>query len=163
MEPTPIDRYFAAKCVKSEVDKVYKEAETEAAIYLDEARDEGKTSLISMYFGEEAGEYKRGKTRAKHVTEFNVCDTEELEAWAKDNAHTMMLFVVDNAEKFIEWLVHETGEIPDWVSTVEYDQPPTLKAPSIYRYDHELVKAKLAEGGNILQGANRLLLGDGDD
>jgi hypothetical protein len=163
MEPTPIDRYFAAKCVKSEVDKVYKEAETEAAIYLDEARDEGKTSLISMYFGEEAGEYKRGKTRAKHVTEFNVCDTGDLESWAKDNAHTMMLLFVNHTKELVEWLINETGEIPDGIARVEYDLQPTLKAPSIYRYDHELVKAKLAEGGNILQGANRLLLGDGND
>ena len=81
MLPTPIDKYFAAECVKREVDQVYKAAKADAEIYLDEARENGQTALVSTFFGEEAGEYKRGKTRAKHVTEFNVCDTQDLEEW----------------------------------------------------------------------------------
>ena len=163
MQATPIDRYFAAECVKREVDSVYKDAKAEAEIYLDEARENGQTALVSTFFGEDAGEYKRGKTRAKHVTEFNVCDTQDLEEWAQENAHTMMLYVVDHSQAFIEWLITETGEIPDWVSKVEYDEPPHMKAPQIYRYDHELVKAALAKGGNLLEGANRLLLSGGDE
>ena len=163
MKLTPIDRFFAADCVKREVDAVHKEAKAQAQIYLDEARDNGQTSLISTYFGEEAGEYKRGRTRAKHVTEYNVCDTEELMDWLRYNDVTMFSYIKSHAQEFIEWLMNETGEFPDWVSKDEHDEPPTLKAPQIYRYDHELVKAKLAESGNILEGANQLLLGDGNE
>lgn len=159
---TPIDRYFAAKCVKKEVDKAFKDAETEAQIFLDEARENGQSALISTYFGEEAGEYKRGKTRAKHVIEFNVCDAEDLQGWIGENAHSVFLYVKANTESFAKWLMENTGELPDGIAKVEYDEPPTIKAPQIYRYDHELVKAKLSDGGNILQGANQLLLGDGD-
>lgn len=162
MRPTPIDRYFAAECVKKEVDAAHKEAKTQAQIYLDEAREKGQTSLISTYFGEEAGEYKRGKTRAKHVVEFNVCDAEELEDWVNANTYSVFLFVKGNVEVFARWIVENTGEVPEGISKDEYDEPPTMKAPQIYRFDHELVKAKLAEGGNVLEGANRLLLGDGD-
>lgn len=160
---TPIDRYFAAKCVKKEVDAAYKEAETEAAIYLDEAREEGKTSLISTYFGEDAGEYKRGKTRKKTVVEYNVPDIEEFGFWCTENIAALMEYVKEHASEFGQWWFEATGEMPDGISRVDYEEPPKLKAPSIYRYDHELIKAKLAAGGNLLEGANRLLLGDGDE
>lgn len=163
MQVTPIDRYFAAKCVKGEVDKAYKEAETEAALFLDEARENGQTSLVSTYFGEDAGEYKRGKTRTKHVVEFNLANSEELEDWVNDNAYTMFLFAKDYAEELGQWCLTNTGEIPDGIAHVEYDEPPKLKAPQIYRYDHERVKKVLAQGGNLLEGANQLLLGDGDE
>lgn len=161
--PTPIDRFFAAKCVKAEVDKVYKEAETEAAIYLDEARDEGKTSLISTYFGEDAGEYKRGKTRKKTVVEYYLENSAKLQDWVKENPYTMFLFAKDFAPELAQWCVTNMGEIPEGIRRFEYDEEPKLKSPQIYRYDHELVKAKLAQGGNILEGANRLLLGDGNE
>lgn len=163
MVPTPIDRYFAAKCVKSEVDKAYKEAEAEAAIYLDEARDEGKTSLISTYFGEEAGEYKRGKTRAKKIVEYNLAYPPLLEDWVNDNTYTVFLYLKERVADFGAWCVDTNGEVPEGISRVEHDEPPHLKAPSIYRFDHELVKAKLAQGGNLLDGANRLLLSDGNE
>lgn len=162
MRPTPIDRYFAAECVKKEVDAAHKEAKAEAQIYLDEARDNGQTSLISTYFGEEAGEYKRGKTRARHVVEFNVCDAEDLERWINGNAYSVFLYAKANTENFAKWILENTGELPEGIAKVEYDEPPALKAPQIYRYDHEAVKRKLAEAGNVLEGANRLLLGDGD-
>lgn len=163
MQVTPIDRYFAAECVKREVDKVHKEAKAQAEIFLDEARDNGQASLISTYFGEDAGEYKRGKTRTKHVVEFNLGDSERLEDWVNDNAYTMFLFAKDYAEELGQWCMNNTGEIPDGITRVEYDEPPRLKAPQIYRYDHERVKEALAKGGNILEGANQLLLSGGNE
>ena len=45
MAPTPIDRFYAAECIKREVDKVHKEAKAEAIEdmiaegVLDEARE----------------------------------------------------------------------------------------------------------------------------
>ena len=161
--PTPIDRFFAAKCVKAEVDKVYKEAETEAAIYLDEARDEGNASLISTYFGEEAGEYKRGKTRKKTVVEYYLENSAKLEKWVKDNPETIFCFAKDYCIELGQWCQLNTGEIPDGINRFEREEPPKLKSPQIYRYNHDLVKEKLAQGGNILEGANRLLLsGEGE-
>ena len=163
MNPTPIDRYFAAECLKREVDKAHKAAKEDAAIYLDEAREEGKTSLISTYFGEDAGEYKRGKTRAKTVIEYNVTDMAEFVYWCSENRIALEIYVKEHASEFGQWWFETTGELPDGISRVDYEEPPHLKAPQIYRYDHEAIKAKLAEGGNILEGANRLLLSDGHD
>ena len=163
MNPTPIDRYFAAKCVKREVDAAYKVAESEAAIYLDEARENGVNSLSSTYFGEDAGEYKRGKTCTKQVVEYNVPDIVDFEAWCMDNQVALVQYAKRNASDFGQWWFETTGEIPDGIARVDYEEPPKPKAPSIYRYNHELVKAKLAEGGNLLEGANKLLLGGGDE
>ena len=161
MKATPIDRFFAAECIKREVDAVHKEAKVEAQTYLDEAREKGQTALMSTYFGEEAGEYKRGKTRAKHVVEFDVSDAEELEGWLRENPDAARAYVMDRAVDFTAYWTENTGEVPDGVTRTERDEPPALKAPQIYRYDHELVKARLAEAGNVLEGANRLLLEDG--
>ena len=163
MQPTPIDRYFAAKCVKKEVDEAYKAAETEAALFLDEARENGITSLSSKYFGEDAGEYKRGKTRKKQVVEYNVPDMGEFKDWCYMNLGALEKYAFAHASEFGQWWFERTGELPDGISRVDYEEPPKLKAPAIYRYDHELVKSKLAEGGNLLEGANGLLLGDGDE
>ena len=163
MQPTPIDRYFAAECIKKEVDAAYKAAKEDAAVYLDEAREDGKTSLISTYFGEDAGEYKRGKTRAKTVVEYNVPDLAEFVYWCSENRIALEIYVKEHASEFGQWWFENTGELPDGISRVDYEEPPHLKAPQIYRYDHELIKQKLAEGGNILEGANRLLLSDGHD
>lgn len=160
---TPVDRFFAAKCIKKEIDAAYKDAETEAAIYLDEAREHGMTALTSTFFGEEAGEYKRGRSYTKHVTTFALLSTVDLEQWVEQNSHVMYLFAMSRIEEFGEWCVTNTGEIPGGIEKCEYDIPPRTKAPQVYRYDHERVKQKLAEGGNILEGANRLLLGDGDE
>lgn len=163
MAPTPIDRYYAAECIKREVDKVHKEAKAAAIDYLDAAREEGRTSLISTYFGEDAGEYKRGKTRAKTVIEYGVSGMGGFDDWCADNPQALHLFAMNHAEQFGQWWFEHTGELPDGISRVDTEEPPHLKAPQIYRYDHELIKAKLAEGGNLLEGANKLLLGDGDE
>lgn len=163
MTLTPIDRYFAAECVKREVDKVHKEAKAEAEAYLDEARENGQTALVSTFFGEDAGEYKRGKTRAKQVVEYNVCDIQELNAWLYDNLDAMSSFVCDKAIEFAQYWFEKTGELPEGTSRVYYDEPSKPKPPQIYRYDHDLVKATLADGGNLLVGANQLLLSGGDE
>ena len=163
MKATPIDKYFAAKCLKKEVDAAYKQAETDAVVYLDDARDQGINSLVSKLFGEDAGEYKRGKTRRKLVVEYNVPDLEEFESWCADNHIALMQYAKKHASDFGQWWFETTGELPDGISRVDYEEPPRLKAPSIYRYNHELVRAKLAAGGNLLEGANRLLIGGGDE
>lgn len=163
MQLSPIDRYFAAECVKREVDQVHKEAKAEAETYLDEARENGQTALVSKFFGEDAGEYKRGKTRTKHVEEFHLADSEELEDWVNVNTYTMFLFAKDFAKELGRWCLTNTGEIPEGITYVEYDEPPRYKAPQIYRYDHDRVKKMLAQGGNLLEGANQLLLGDGGE
>ncbi len=163
MLPTPIDKYFAAECVKREVDQVYKAAKADAEIYLDEARENGQTALVSKFFGEDAGEFKRGKTRAKRVVEFHVSDNDEFSQWIYDNPAAAFFFAKNNAVEFAEFWLESTGELPDGISRVEYEEPPKPKAPQIYRYDHELIKGKLAKGGNLLEGANRLLLSGGDE
>lgn len=162
MNITPVDRYFAAEYVKHKADEVHKRLKVEAQIYLDESREKGRPVLTSTYFGEEAGEYKRSKVRAKHIVEYNVCDAEALEDWINDNAYSVFLYAKANTEQFAKWLVEETGELPDGIARVEYDKPPSIGDPKIYGLNYELVEKRLSENGNIFAGANQLLLGDGD-
>ena len=164
-----IDALFALCWLKKKVDAAYKNAETEAAIYLDEAREEGKTALVSTYFGEEAGEYKRGKTRKKRVTEYHVLDMRDLLEWLTGNIDAARSYACNNAIAFAQYWFDNTGEVPDGISRVEYDDLPKLKKPEIYRYNQEAIESKvLSEGlprvlAQTVGGDNVLLLGDGDE
>ena len=159
----PIDKYFGIDCLKAEVDKAHKEAKQEAECFLAELRDSvGTMALTSPMFGPEAGEFKYGQTRAKKITEYNLASAEDFEDWVNDNAYGVFLYLKAHAAEFGEWWVNENGEVPDGISRVCYEQPPTTTTPKIYRQDREVVKAKLAANGGFFEEANRLLLDDGE-
>ena len=164
MTPNPIDRLIGLDAVKAGVDEQYKQAKEEADEYLANLRDTvGTTALTSPIFGPEAGEYKYGRSRAKKVVEFNVTDSCELLEWLGDNPTAACSYAAANAQAFGEWWLNETGELPDGVSRVEYEQPSTVTAPKIYRGDREVVMEKLSAHGGLLAGANRLLMEGGDE
>lgn len=158
-----IDRYFAADCLKAVVDEAHKQAKLDAEDYLAELRDaNGTTSMTSQVFGEDAGEYHYGRTRAKQVVEYSLTDRGDFELWLEDNAEEAVRFIASMPEEFAESWFAENGEVPDGISRVEFTQPPMTTAPKIYKGNRDVVKEKLSEGGNMLLEANRLLLGDGE-
>ena len=163
MKASPIDRLFAADCLKAEVDKKYKEAKRDAEDYLAALRDEvGTMGLTSKVFGEEAGEYAYGKSRPKDGVEYNLCDAESFEDWVEDNVYGVFLYLKENAASFGEWWFDRNGEVPEGVSRVPYTEPAKITSPKIYRQNREVVLAALKDGGNFFGKANELLLGDGE-
>lgn len=159
----PITRYMAYECLYQEVGKGRSAAKLDAEDYLSAKEMEGTASLVSPLFPG-AGEYKRGKTRAKRVVEYNLTDRYELAAWMEKNRIEVESYVLAHAEQFGKWCVDEHGELPDGIERVEHEEPPKQTAPKLYRFDGEAVKERLAEmaGGNVLAGANELLLSGGD-
>lgn len=163
MKANPIDRLFAADCLKAEVDKKYKEVKRDAEDYLAEMRDSvGSAGLHSTVFGEEAGEFKYSRTRAREVVEYDLCDAESLEDWVNDNTYGVFLYLKENAPGFGEWWFDRNGEVPEGISRVSYTEPGRASTPKIYRQNREVVLAALKEGGNFFGKANELLLGDGE-
>lgn len=155
----PITRYMAYECLYQEVSEGRKAAKLDAEDYLAEKESEGTASLVSPLFPG-AGEYKRGKSRAKRIVEYNLTDRYELASWMNRNRLEVESYILAHAEDFGRWCVDEHGELPDGIARVEYEEPPKQTAPKLYRFDGGIVKERLAElaGGNVLEGANQLLL-----
>lgn len=161
MGANAFDRLFVAEVVKGSVDEAYKKAKHDAEDELARLRDEyGSLSTTSKYFGPEAGEYKYSQTRKKKIVEWNLADRSDFKDWCVENPTATAMFALENAEDFGKWWFEETGELPDGISRVEYEQPAGLGAPKIYRLDSDVITGKL--GGNLFEGANRLLLGEAD-
>lgn len=157
----PIDRFVGLKALKGAVDAEYRKAEVDAQDFFADKEREGIKSLSSTVFGDAGGEYHRGKTRAKTVVEYNLCDWDEFSKWLYDNVDAMHAFCFAKAEQFGQWRVENYGELPDGISRVEYQEPPKDTAPNLYRFDQKAVVACIAKGGNLFENANELLLGDG--
>lgn len=163
-----VDRYLAAEYIKGKVDDAYKatqiEAEEElAALY---AQD-GTTEVVSQAF-EGAGKFRYSQKRKRHVVEYNMADERELRGWLRANPDAAADWAVENAKEFGEWHFGRTGEVPDGIARVEYDEPAKAGPPKVYGFDPDIVGRWLEEHGGWLQGAaaladgNELLLGDGE-
>lgn len=158
----PIDRYVGLKALKGAVDAEFKSAEADAQDFFATKEREGIKSLSSTVFGDVGGEYHRGKTKAKQVVEYNLCDWDAFSAWLYDNVEAMHTFCFAKAEAFGQWQVEKQGELPDGISRVEYQEPPKETAPKLYKFEQDAVVACIAKGGNLFENANELLLGDGE-
>ena len=162
MEHTPIDDLLAIETLKDEVAEVYKEKKAKAEDFLADARDSiGVTGLTAPMF-EGCGEFKYSTTKAKTIVGFDLESAERFEDWVNDNAYTAFLYLKDKVTDFGKWCQDNTGEVPDGVNRTETHVPAGYGAPKFYRKDPEKVKEVLSAGGNFFEGANRLLLGDGD-
>ena len=159
----PIDRYVGIKAIQGVVSAKLKEAELDAQDYFSEQEREGIKSLQSVAFGDCGGEYHRGKTKAKTVIEWNNTDWQEFSDWLDENSMQLNNFLFQNYKGFCEWWFERTGEVPDGISRVEYTEPSKQTAPKLYRFDQQGVIDKITESGGFFDGANRLLLGDGDE
>lgn len=157
----PIDRYIGLEWLLQKVKAAHKEAKEQAIDDLATLTGElGVTEMTSTMFGVEAGNLKYSKVRAKEVTEYNVCDAEELEDWINANTYTVFLFAKDHAEEFAKWVLENTGQPVDGVAVVKYKEPAKTGPAKLYGFDPKVVEA--AFGDNIMEGANQLLLGDGE-
>lgn len=166
MEPTKIDKLFALKALKKKVDEEYKLLEGECREDLLEAyAQDGTDRKVSPFFGAEAGKFsikRSGGSEASTEDEFALDDDEALAEWLEANQGAAIRYAMLNAADFGAYWLHWSGEVPDGISLKRVEvpaQPPTLSA-QVYSFKPEVVIDKL--GGNLLAGANALLLGEVD-
>lgn len=164
---TKIDKLFALKAVEQKVTEERKLIEYECRDELLEAFEaDGTDRRTSPYFGADAGKFsiKRMKgTPAKEVTEFNLTDDVEYAEWLESNASTLIAYAKLHHAEIAKYSVDNFGELPDGIAMVSYEEPgkePYVTA-QVYSFKPDIIIDKL--GGNMLEGANRLLLGESDD
>lgn len=156
----PIDEYVGLRALKGAVDAKYKEAEANASDFFAENEKQGISAITSPMFGDAGGEFKRGKTKAKTVVEWNNTDWEDFDSWLDDNSAQLSAYLFQNYKPFCEWWFERTGEVPDGISRVEYTEPSKPTAPKLYRFDQQGVLDVISDGGNLFEKANALLLGE---
>ena len=166
MQPTKIDKLFALKALEQKVTEERKLVEYDCRDELLEAFEvDGTDRRTSPFFGPEAGKFsiKRIKGKPpKEVTEFNLADDEAFAEWLEENKDAAMSFAKLHHSEFAKHHVESTGELPDGIAMVSHEEPGTepYATAQVYSFKPDIVLEKL--GGNVLEGANRLLLGDGD-
>lgn len=167
MNATKIDKLFALKAVEQKITDERKMLEYECRDELLEAFEtDGTDRRTSPYFGADAGKFsiKRMKgTPAKEVTEYNLADDEAFAEWLEENTASLIAYAKARYMEFSKYHVEATGELPDGIAMVSYEEPgkePYVTA-QVYSFKPDIVIDKL--GGNFLEGANRLLLGGSDD
>ena len=153
-----IDKLIGLRAIKEEVDAAYKEAELAASEYLEQV--EGTSPVqVSAIFGPEAGEYKRGRSRARAHVAYVMEDMEKLAGWCDGNQMACEQYALANAEAFGQWWLETSGEVPDGIRRDEWEEPSHPTAPKLYRFDRERVKSMLMERGGLFEGAQLLLEG----
>ena len=167
--PSKLDKLFALKAVEKKVTDERKLLEYECRDELLAAYEaDGTDRRTSPFFGPEAGKYsvKRFKAKPPIVNvEYGMADDEEFAEWLEANQGSAISYVKAHAVEFAQSHFDATGELPDGFTRVEYEEPgePERVTAQVYSFKPDIVLEKLAEHGNVLEGANRLLLGDGDD
>lgn len=158
---TAIDRYIGLEWLKKKVDAEHRRARLDAEDMLARKRQEdGAMELTSKAFGPEAGSYKYSKTRWKRVVEYHLADGGELRGWLESNPRAAAWFAMEHAEQFGEEWFGSTGECPEGMSRVEYEEPAKVGPPKLYGFDAGAVESRI--GKNLAEGLG-LLLGDGDE
>lgn len=170
-----VDRLVAAAWVKKKVDAAYKEAEADASDELAEFTANSSTGIASSYMDENGepvllAEYKYSQKKAKEVVEYRISGLGGLPEWIADNARYIADWLATSekkgsdtyAQKFAEWYFAMTGEVPEGMSRTVYEEPARRGAPKLYKFDPDAVGSYFESHGGWLEGANRLLLGDGE-
>ena len=164
-----IDRLFALRALEQKISEERKLLEYECRDELLEAfKADGTDRRTSPFFGPDAGKFSVKRYKAKPATvnvDYNVTDGGEFADWCADNVADLAEYVGAHATEFARWHFDATGELPDGIARVEYEEEgePERLSAQVYSFKPDIVLSKLAEGGNFLEGANRLLLGDGDE
>jgi len=169
MKPNAIDELFALKALEMKVreERELREYECRDDLLAAYGQD-GTDRRTSPYFGPEAGKFsvKRFKAKpGKEAEAFELEGWEAFEEWLHANSEGVFTYAFEKAEEFARWWFSTTGELPDGIArkvTVSEGTPERLSA-QVYSFKPDIVLEKLAEDGNVFEGANRLLLGDGDD
>ena len=161
MAPTNADKLFALEYVRREVNAAYDDAKNALRDELAELNEShGATEIASKHFGAAAGKFKFKFSKPKTVVEYNLADDEEFAEWLEGNQQAALSFAKLHAAELAEWWFSGSGELPDGVARVEYDEPERVVGAQIYGFKPDMVAEKL--GGNVFGEVNRLLLGDGE-
>lgn len=166
--PTKIDKLFALKAVEKKAEEERKLLEYECRDELIEAFNaDGTDRRTSPFFGVDAGKFslKRFKAKpAKKELAFSLSDDELFAEWLEDNKGAAIEYAKRHVDDFAEWHFRGSGEVADGIEMTETEVPgqPERLTAQVYSFKPDVVLSKLAENGNFLEGANRLLLGDGD-
>ena len=166
MDITKYDRLFALKALKKRVDEEYKLCEGDCReTLLMEYEEDGTDRKTSKFFGPEAGKFsvkRTGGSEAHVDLEFSLDDDVVFCEWLDENKDAAIRYAIANAQDFGRFWLNYSGEKPDGIEVDEIAvpaQPPTLSA-QIYSFKSNVVIDKL--GGNLIEGVNQLLLGDGE-
>ena len=161
-----VDRLFCIKWLKDRVDKEYKAAEAAASDELAKLNAEVGAKVIEAQAFPGAGEYKYSTTKAKEIEQHGLADAGELAEWVTANAPVVAEWMASEAgkyaEQFSKWWFAITGEVPDGMTRVVYQEPAKIGAPKVYRFNAEPVQQYFETHGGWLEGASTLLLGDGE-
>lgn len=164
-----IDRLFALKALEQRIAEERKLLEYECRDELLEAfEQDGTDRRVSPYFGPEAGKFSVKHYRERpgqEVVTYELEDWHEFSAWLDSDPKAAADFAFAKAELFAEWWTGRTGELPGGVSRkVAYEEgKPAYDSAQVYSFKPDLVLERLAECGNVFEGANRLLMeGDGE-
>lgn len=168
-KPTKIDKLMAYKALEQRVTNERKALEYECRDELVTAyKETGTDRVISPLFGADAGKFsiKRIKGKPAHeVVEYNLADDVAFAEWLEENADSAISYVKTHARDFGQTHFEATGELPEGISRVTYEEPatePTITA-QVYSFKPEIVINKLAENGNVFDEVNRLMLGGGNE
>jgi len=163
---TKIDKLFALKAVEQKVTEERKLLEAECRDeLLDAYRADGTNRRESPFFGPDAGKFSIKRYKAepdKECVDYALADDVEFADWLEDNIDAAVSYVKRHAVDFAEEHFGMTGELPDGTTRVAYTEPgkPERITAQIYVFKPDVVLSKF--DGNLLEGANRLLLGDGE-
>ena len=170
-----VDRLVAATWVKRKVEEACKKVEADASDELAEFTANSSTGIASTYMDENGepvllAEYKYSQTKAKKVVEYGISGSGGLPEWIASNAEYIADWLATPekkggeayAKKFAKWYFDMTGEVPEGMSRTEHEEPARRGAPKLYKFDADAVGSYLESHGGWLEGANRLLLGDGE-
>lgn len=165
---TNVDRLFALKALETRIAEERKDLECECRKeLLGKYFEDGTDRMASPYFGPDAGKFSIKHYKAtpdSTVRTFKLADDEAFAEWCEDNVDSLVSYAKSHVASISEWMVGKTGELPDGTAFEDTHVPgkPEVLSAQVYSFKSDTVLDKLAQGGNILEGANRLLLGDGE-
>lgn len=169
MKPTNLDKLFALKALEQKITEERKLLEYECRDELLEAyKSDGTDRRTSPYFGADAGKFSVKHFKAKpgrEVVTFELKDWDAFNEWVESNKDSIARCAFVKAEDFAQWWVDNNGELPDGIiRTVSHEEgKAAYETAQIYSFKADKVLEKLSEGGNVFEGANQLLLSDGND
>ena len=166
-KPNKIDKLFALEALRKKVVEQIDELKSECSWELEEAyNSEGTTQRKSQYFGKDAGTFSIVFSSATKDTEevtYKVTDMTALSEWCDKNRLDVDTYIQAVAPQFTEWLVEQTGEMPEGMERIVSIIEGTPEQPKGTRLAVKPDVIIETLGGNVFEEVNRLMLGAGDE
>ena len=165
--PTNIDKLFALKAVEQKVTEERKMLEYECRDELLEALGkDGTDRRTSPMFGPDAGKFSIKRMKGKpevEVLEYCLDDDVAFAEWLEGNIGAAVSYAKEKYKEFSRAHFEATGEVPDGIEVVKRVEPGTEPSVTaqVYSFKPDIVIERL--GGNLLESANNLLLGEADE